>query len=192
MHFGEIAKLLIADKYDEALQAAREYEGIFGKGNFFLEIGHHPNVPDAQRARELLVRLSSETSIPLVATQDIHYLKPEDAEYHDILLAVQTGNKLTDDDRLSLRGDDFSMTSPEQMEEFFRDIPEAVNNTAAIADRCNLELKLNEIQLPSYPLPEGVFRTRTSENWPLNACPSDTPTPTATKESLSVLNTSWA
>ena len=154
---GEIAKLLIADKYDEALQAAREYEGIFGKGNFFLEIGHHPNVPDAQRARELLVRLSSETSIPLVATQDIHYLKPEDAEYHDILLAVQTGNKLTDDDRLSLRGDDFSMTSPEQMEEFFRDIPEAVNNTAAIADRCNLELKLNEIQLPSYPLPEGVF-----------------------------------
>ncbi|MBI5147730.1 MAG: DNA polymerase III subunit alpha [Parcubacteria group bacterium] len=154
---GEIAKLLVADRYEEAKKAAREYEEIFREGNFFLEIGHHPNVPDSQKARESLIRLSRETSIPLVATQDIHYLKPEDAEYHDILLAVQTGNKVTDDDRLSLRGDDFSMTSPEQMAEFFRDVPEAVSNTSAIADRCNLELKLNETQLPSYPLPEGVF-----------------------------------
>ncbi len=154
---GEIAKLLVADRYEEALRTAQEYAEIFGKDDFFLEIGHHPNVPDAQKARESLIRLSRATGIPVVATQDIHYLKPEDADYHDILLAVQTGNKLTDDDRLSLKGDDFSMTSPEQMAESFRDIPEAVSNAAVIAERCNLELKLDEIQLPSYPLPAGVF-----------------------------------
>ncbi len=151
---GEIPRTLNRDRYEEAKKIALEYQDIFGENNFYLEIGHHPNIPEAAKANKGLIRLSQETGIPLVATQDIHYLKPEDAEYHDILLAVQTGTKLDDDDRLTLKGDDFSMRSPEQMAEFFQDQPQALENTAKISDRCQLELSLNKILLPKFPLPE--------------------------------------
>ncbi len=151
---GEIPRALNRGQYEEAKKIALEYQDIFGKNNFYLEIGHHPNIPDVVKANAGLIRLSKETDIPLAATQDIHYLKPEDAEYHDILLAVQTGAKLDDDDRLTLKGDDFSMRSPEQMAEFFKDWPEALENTAKIADRCQLELSLKKIYLPEFPLPE--------------------------------------
>lgn len=152
---GEIPRLLLNKKYEEAKKTAIEYRDIFGAENFFIEIGHHPGVPETLKIRDGLIKLSRETGIELAATQDIHYLKPEDAEYHDILLAIQTGNKLTDNDRLTLKNDDFSMRSPEQMYEIFKDIPEAVLNTAKIADRCNLELVLDKIQLPKFPLPES-------------------------------------
>lgn len=153
---GEVNRLLFYKKHDEARKAALEYEEIFGKGNFFLEIGHHPNIKEVVAIRDDIVKLSKETGIPLVATQDIHYSKPEDAEYHDILLAVQTGNKMSDDDRLTLRADDFSVTPPEKMIENFADLPEAILNTVKIAERCNVELQLNKIQLPNFPKPEGV------------------------------------
>jgi len=152
---GEIPRLLSNKKYEEAKKTAMEYQEIFGKGNFFLEIGHHPGIPETLKIRDGIIKLSRETSIELAATQDIHYLNPEDAEYHDILLAIQTGNKLTDSDRLTLKNDDFSMRSPEQMYEIFKDIPEAAANTAKIAEQCNLELVLDKIQLPKFPLPEG-------------------------------------
>jgi len=152
---GEINKLLLSKKFDEAKRTALEYQEIFGPGNFFLEIGHHPNIKEVVQIHDDIIRLSQETGLPLVATQDIHYLKPEDAEYHDVLLAVQTGNKMSDDDRLTLRADDFSMTSPEQMAEKFKDIPEAVENTAKVAERCNVTLQLNKVQLPDFPKPEG-------------------------------------
>ncbi|OGY98538.1 MAG: DNA polymerase III subunit alpha [Candidatus Liptonbacteria bacterium RIFCSPLOWO2_01_FULL_56_20] len=152
---GEVNQALLAGRSEEAKRIALEYREIFGEENFFLEIGDHPNISDSVKARGPIIRLSRETGIPMVATQDIHYARPEDAEYHDILLAVQTGSRLSDDDRLTLKEDDFSMTSPEQMEEKFKDIPEAVGNTALIAERCNVELTLGAIHLPRFPKPEG-------------------------------------
>jgi DNA polymerase-3 subunit alpha len=152
---GEIPQLLSNNKFEEAEKVAKEYQEIFGQGNFFLEIGHHPNIPDIAKINEGLIKLSQKTGIPLVATQDIHYLKSEDADYHDILLAVQTGNKIDDVDRLTLKADDFSMRSQEEMMEFFKDLPEAIENTVKIAERCNVTLPLNQILLPAFPLPEG-------------------------------------
>jgi len=151
---GEVNRLLVSNKFEEAKRTALEYEEIFGKGNFFLEVGDHPNIPDAVRLRTEVIRLAQETGLPIVATQDIHYVRPEDSEYHDILLAVQTGNRLSDDDRLTLKADDFSVTSPEQMAKKFSDIPEAVENTVKIAERCNFVLELNRIILPDFPKPE--------------------------------------
>src|SRR3990167_7279899 len=153
---GKIPQLILNGKFSEAEKSAEEYKNIFGEKNFFLEIGHHPNIEESKKINEGLVELSKKTGIPLVATQDIHYAKSEDAEYHDILLAVQTGNKLTDDDRLTLKADDFSMRSPEQMIEFFKDLPEAVENTVKIAERCDIELNLNQILLPSFSTPDNL------------------------------------
>lgn len=153
---GKIPQLILNEKFNEAEKAAEEYKNIFGEKNFFLEISHHPNIEESKKINEGLIRLSEKTGIPLVATQDIHYIKSEDAEYHDILLAVQTGNKLTDDDRLTLKADDFSMRSPEQMIEFFKDLPGAVENTVKIAERCDIELELNQILLPSFSVPNGL------------------------------------
>ncbi|MEK9171678.1 MAG: DNA polymerase III subunit alpha, partial [Patescibacteria group bacterium] len=152
---GEIPQLILQNKIKEAEETIKIYQEIFGKENFFLEIGHHQNIPEIAKVNKFLAELSEKTGAPMVATQDIHYLKPEDAEYQDILLAVQTGNKLSDDDRLTLKADDFSMRSQEQMIEFFKDLPEAIENTVKIAERCNVSLRLNQILLPSYPLPEG-------------------------------------
>ncbi len=152
---GEVNRALSAGRFEDAKRIALEYENILGKENFFLEIGHHPNIPDVVKIREDIIRLSRETGIPLAATQDIHYALPEDAEYHDILLAVQTGKQTHDEERLTMRNDDFSMNSPEQMAENFRDAPEAIENTARIAARCEVELKLGRVILPDFPKPEG-------------------------------------
>lgn len=152
---GEVSRLLLNNRYEEAKKVALEYKEIFGPGNFYIEIGHHPGIKETLRIRDGLIRLSKETGIPLAATQDIHYLKKEDAEYHDILLAVQTGNKLADTDRLTLKADDFSLRSPEEMYELFKDIPEAVENTAKIGSQCEVELELGKIRLPKFPLPEN-------------------------------------
>ena len=152
---GEVAKLILQNNFSVAEKTAREYEEIFGKGNFYLEIGHHPGIKPTIKANEGLKKISAITGIPLVATQDIHYVKKEDAEYHDILLAVQTGNKISDTDRLTLKDDDFSMRSPEEMTSLFSDTPEAIENSAKIADECNLELELGKIQLPKFDVPDG-------------------------------------
>lgn len=153
---GEINRHLLHDRYEEAKRLAFEYRDIFGPENFFLEIGHHPNIPETTKVKNEAIRLSRETGIPLVATQDIHYLAPEDSEYHDVLLAVQTGNRLSDDDRLTLKTDDFSLNSPEDMIEKFKDTPEAIENTVKIAERCNLEIELGKTQLPDFPKPDGL------------------------------------
>ncbi len=152
---GEVAKLILQNNLSGAEKAALEYEEILGKGNFYLEIGHHPGIKPTIKANEGLKLISQKTGIPVVATQDIHYVKKEDSEYHDILLAVQTGNKLSDVGRLTLKDDDFSMRSPEEMAEFFKDSPEAIENTIKIADQCNLELELGKIQLPKFDVPDG-------------------------------------
>lgn len=161
---GEIAQCLLAGKFEEAKKTALEYRDIFGPENYFLEIQKHPNVAESEQIEPLLVKLSVETGIPLVATQDSHYLRAEDAPYHDVLLAVQTGNKLSDDDRMSMKEDDFSVLSPEAMNEKFSAIAggaEAVARTAEIAARCNVELELippygkGTYLLPDFPKPSG-------------------------------------
>jgi DNA polymerase-3 subunit alpha len=152
---GETPQKILNNDLEGAEEKIKEYLEIFGKNNFFLEIGHHPNIPEVTKINEAMKKLAKKMGLPLVATQDIHYAKPEDAEYHDILLAVQTGNKLSDDDRLTLKIDDFSMRSPEEMTEFFKDVPEAVENTVKIAERCNVSIKLGGIMLPNFPLPEN-------------------------------------
>jgi DNA polymerase-3 subunit alpha len=139
---GEVARALATDRYEEAKHVALEYQEIFGEGNYFLEIQKHPGIPESEKIESMLVKLSQETGIPLVATQDSHYTHSEDAEYHDVLLAVQTGNQLTDDDRMTMKSDDFSILSPEAMAEKFSNIPggpEAIARTHEIAERCNVE-----------------------------------------------------
>lgn len=153
---GEIPQAILNNNFEKAVILSEEYQEIFGKDNFFLEIGYHPNIPEIAKAYEGIRKLYEKTKIPIVATQDIHYLKAEDAQYHDILLAVQTGNKLSDDDRLTLKADDFSMRSPEQMAEAFKDLPEVIENTVKIAERCDVKLALNQILLPSFPLEDGM------------------------------------
>jgi DNA polymerase-3 subunit alpha len=155
---GEVARALTADHYEEAKRIAFEYQEIFGKGNYFLEIQKHPGIPESEKIESMLVKLSEETGIPFVATQDSHYTHSEDAEYHDVLLAVQTGNKLTDDDRMTMKSDDFSILSPEAMAEKFSHIPggpEAIARTHEIAERCNVELELGKTLLPDFPKPPG-------------------------------------
>ncbi|MBI5732217.1 MAG: DNA polymerase III subunit alpha, partial [Candidatus Magasanikbacteria bacterium] len=152
---GEIAKSILNHRIVEAESTAREYEEIFGKGNFYLEIGHHPGIKETVKANVGLIELSKKTGIPVVATHDLHYVKKEDAEYHDILLAVQTGNTVLDKNRLTLKEDDFSLRSPEEMAEFFKDIPEAVENTVKIASECNVEIELGKTHLPKFDVPDG-------------------------------------
>ena len=155
---GEVAQCLLAGKFEDAKAKALEYQEIFGKGNYFLEIQKHPNVAESEKIEPLLVKLSAETGIPLVATQDSHYINAEDAPYHDVLLAVQTGNKLSDDDRMSMKEDDFSVLSPDAMAEKFASIPgglAAVERTAEIAARCNVQIELDKILLPDFPKPDG-------------------------------------
>jgi DNA polymerase-3 subunit alpha len=156
---GEVARALTANQYEEAKKIALEHEEIFGKGNYFLEIQKHSNIPESEKIEPLLVKLSQETGIPLVATQDSHYTHSEDAEYHDVLLAVQTGNKLEDDNRMTMRAEDFSILSADDMAAKFAHIPgglEAVERTHEIAMRCNVELELGKTLLPDFPKPEGV------------------------------------
>ncbi len=179
---GEVSRALLADRYADAKALALEYNDIFGAGNYFLEIGHHPGIKETLKTHVGLKRIAQETGIPLVVTQDAHYLKKEDAEFHDILLAVQTGNQTGDANRLTLKDEDFSLRAPEEMATYFTDTPEAILNTVKIANRCNVTLKLNEIQLPKFPLPEGItsgvyLRQLISERLP-KRFPETTPTVT--------------
>jgi DNA polymerase-3 subunit alpha len=150
---GRIPRLLLAGKYDEALELAEKYEKFFGKGNFYLEIQHHLKIPEQITANQRLIELSKKTGIPLVATNDIHYLRKEDAEAQDVLMLINTGSDLDDKERLTLIGDDFSMSSPAEMIEFFKDTPEAITNTQKIADMCNFEFELGKTQLPLFQVP---------------------------------------
>ena len=152
---GEIPQLILRNEFKKAEEVAEEYREIFGPGNFFLEIGFHPHIEEIKKVNPAIIELSKKLDIPLVATQDIHYAYPDDAEYHDILLAVQTGNKIDDDDRLTLKADDFSVKPAEEMAEKFKNVPEAVENTVKIAERCDVKLELGKNKLPKFQLPEN-------------------------------------
>jgi DNA polymerase III subunit alpha len=152
---GRISRLLLAKKTKEAEERAKTYQEIFGPENFYLELQRHPNIPEQDTVNKGLIELSKKLSIPLVATGDPHYLKREDAQAQDILMLINTGARPDDPERLTLQQDDFSLKSPEEMAEIFRDIPEAVANAQKIADACNLVLELGKTKLPTFPLPPG-------------------------------------
>src|SRR4030042_853283 len=151
---GRIPRLILAKKMKEAEELALEFQEIFGKDNFYLELQHHPNIKEQETVNKGLISLSKKLKIPVVATQDSHYLKPEDAEAQDILMLINTGANPNDPERLTLKSDDFSLKSPAEMANAFKLIPEAIENTQKIADSCNFEFKLGETKLPQFPLPD--------------------------------------
>jgi DNA polymerase-3 subunit alpha len=152
---GKIPQLILAKKIDEAEKTALKYQEIFGKDNFYLELQHHPNLEDQKKVNKALIQISKKLKIPLVATNDCHYLKPEDAEAQDILMLINTGADPNDPERLTLKGDDFSMRSPERMFEDFKEVPEAILNTQKISEMCNFEFELGKIKLPKFETPNG-------------------------------------
>jgi DNA polymerase-3 subunit alpha len=152
---GKIPKLILAKKTAEAEKTALKYQEIFGKDNFYLEIQHHPHSPEQKKVNQGLVAIAKKHSIPLVATNDVHYLKPEDAEAQDILMLINTGSDPNDPERLTLKADDFSMRKPEDMIKDFKDYPEAITNTQKIVEACNFQFELEKIKLPKFEVPSG-------------------------------------
>lgn len=151
---GEVATYLRQGFYEEAKKAALEHVEIFGGNNYFLELQDH-GIDDQQTVNQGLLRMSQETGIPLVATNDIHYVKREDAEAHDILLCIQTGKKVADEDRMRYEGGQYYLKSPEEMEALFPYAKQALENTGKIAERCNVEIVFGEQKVPKYEVPEG-------------------------------------
>ncbi len=151
---GEIPRMLTRGMYEEAVKAARRYEEIFGKGNFFLELQDH-GIPAQRMVNQALVQMSRELSIDLVATNDTHYILADDAAAHDILLCIQTGKKVTDENRLRYEGGQYYLKSEEEMRELFRYAPEALDNTHRIAERCQVEIEFGVTKLPRFDVPEG-------------------------------------
>ena len=151
---GEVQRYIVKGLTDEARKSARKYEACFGKGNFFLELQDH-GIPQQRLVNTELIRMSRELDIPLVATNDVHYTYAEDVEPHDILLCLQTGKKLADEDRMRYEGGQYFVKSEEEMKGLFPYAWEAVENTQAIADRCNVEITFGETKLPHYEVPEG-------------------------------------
>jgi len=152
---GEIPSALLTDDYKKASQLAQEYQEIFGKDNFYLELQHHPELPDQEKINDGLLKLSKELNIPAVVTTDVHYTKKEDKKAQDVLLAIQTGTDIENQDRLSMKEMDLYFKSPEEIEKDFSKHPELFENIRKIVDRCNLELDLGEIILPHFTTPKG-------------------------------------
>jgi DNA polymerase III subunit alpha len=146
---GEIASWIVRGNMDEARKAARNYQEIFGQDNFYLEIMEN-GIPEQTIANQGLIELSKELSIPLIATNDCHYLNADHAEAHNILLCIQTGKTIEDSDRMSMTSEQFYVRSPEEMQALFAATPEAVSNTISIAERCNLTLEFGKFYLPKF------------------------------------------
>ena len=151
---GEVQKYLERGLYQQAKEAALRYEGIFGKGNFFLELQDH-GIPAQKTVNQALLRLSKDLDIDLVATNDIHYTLAEDAAAHDILLCIQTGKKVTDENRMRYEGGQFYCKSEEEMRALFPYAQQALDNTHKIADRCNVEIEFGVTKLPRFDVPDG-------------------------------------
>lgn len=151
---GEVQKNILRGMYSEGKEAALRYEEIFGKGNFFLELQDH-GMPEQKMVNQSLLRMSQETGIELVATNDIHYTYAEDEKPHDMLLCIQTGKKLSDENRMRYVGGQYYIKSEEEMRALFPYALEALENTQKIADRCNVEIEFGVTKLPKYDVPEG-------------------------------------
>ena len=151
---GEVQRNLVRGMYEEAKEVAYRYERCFGKGNFFLELQDH-GIPEQKLVNQQLLRMSQETGIELVATNDVHYTNAEDAEPHDILLCLQTGKKLADEDRMRYEGGQYYVKSEEEMKSLFPYALQALENTQKIADRCHVEIEFGHTKVPHFEVPEG-------------------------------------
>ena len=157
---GEIQTRLRMGNYKEALRAASDYRDIFGANNFFLEVMDH-QIDIESRVKADLLKLGKELKLPLLATNDLHYTRHEDAAAHEALLCVQSGSTLADPKRFKFDNDEFYLKTPAQMRELFKDIPESCDNTLLIAERCNVKLRENENLLPAFEVPKG----ETEDSW---------------------------
>lgn len=151
---GEVAELVQTGQLDKARQVAAEYNDIFGAGNFYLEVQDH-GLPEQQTINRGLVEIGRALQIPLVATNDVHYVKREHAEMQDVLLCIQTGKTIDDPNRLRFNSNELYLKSPAEMAGIFGELPAALENTLAIAGRCQVDLAFNQLHLPDYPIPEG-------------------------------------
>lgn len=152
---GEIPRLLMAGKEDKAIERIKQYSELFGPGNFYLELQDHPEIPEQMKVNDMLVRLSKELDLPLIVTNDVHYLKSEDDEAQDILLCLQNKSKKEDTNRMSMLGVNYSLKSSADIAKAFAHVPEALENTVKLAESCELDLELGKIQLPYFEVPEG-------------------------------------
>src|SRR4051794_20310713 len=151
---AEVPRALVAENYDEAKRIASMYREIFGEGNYFLELQHHPTIPEQAIVNQGIIELSKDLSLPLVCTADVHYVNREDMAIQDVLICVQTGKTLDDPKRLKMTSDTNFFRPPTEMAELFAHVPEAVSNTGLIADMCELEIKTGNWILPHFPVPK--------------------------------------
>ncbi|HOE56850.1 MAG TPA: DNA polymerase III subunit alpha, partial [Bacillota bacterium] len=151
---GAIPENIVNGNYEAAKAAALLYNDVFGEGNFYLELQDH-GIKEQSLVNQEVIRLSRETGIPLVATNDVHYVKKEDAAVQDILLCIQTGKTVLEEDRLKFQGQEFYLKSQEDMYELFKYIPEALENTEKIAEKCSLDFSFGQVHLPVFDVPEG-------------------------------------
>lgn len=152
---GEIPSHILQNNYKEAEEVALFYQEVYGKGNFYLELQNN-TMPEQIKVNEELIKLSRSLNIPVVATNDVHYIEKEDYEAHDILLCIQTATNLDDPNRMRFSTDEFYFNTQEEMQQHFIDIPEALENTCKIADECNLEIDFRNAHLPEFSLPDGM------------------------------------
>lgn len=155
---GEIPQAILNQDIDEAYKVAKWFDNLFGRGNFYLEIQSNV-IPEQSLVNSALVKMSRDTGIPLVATNDCHYLRSEDYEVHDVLLCMQTGTKQSDTNRMRMSSNDFYIKSESEMRRYFSDLSEAIENTTKIANMCNVEYDFNTIHLPEFDVPEGFDNT---------------------------------
>jgi DNA polymerase-3 subunit alpha len=150
---GEIPRRLM-DNWDDGCKALEEYLDIFGKDNFYIELQHHPNDEEVMKSNQQLRKLAKQYGVPMICTNDVHYLSPEDAEAQDVLVCVSSGKTVNDPNRLSMLESDISMKSPAEMAEWFSDVPEALENTVKLAERCKVEIPLGVSIMPIFPIPD--------------------------------------
>ena len=153
---GEIPQAILANDPAKAKKAIREFQDIFGRENFYLELQDHPKLKGQKEINDALVKLSGEMEAPVVAANDIHYVNSDDDKAQDILLCIQTNRTVGETDRLSMIGEDYSMKSPETMIKNFKDVPEAIENTQKIVSQCNVEIELGKILLPHFDVPDKL------------------------------------
>lgn len=149
---GEIPRYILQERIPQAIKTADEYQHILGKGNFYLEIMEN-GLPEQKTVNKALLKISRELGIPLVATNDVHYLEPQDAFAHEVLLCIQTQTTLSNPQRMKFGSKDFYLRSGEEMKTLFKDLPEAIKNSLQIAEKCNLKLDFSKFNLPRFPLP---------------------------------------
>ncbi len=153
---GDISKAILEKRPDDAKRLIEWHIERFGKDRFYLEVQHHPSLPEQVQLNAALISYAKKYNISLAATADSHYIHPEDAEAQDVLICVQTGTTVHEKDRMCMLGEDFSLKSPEEVKEVWKDYPEAVDNTQKIADMCNVEFEFGKNKLPRFPLPKSV------------------------------------